>query len=218
MQKTKSKALKKLRLIIVWILVAVLCAAAFIIISNLVMTVPARSRIHAADYYAEKAQSGSGETYDAILVLGCSVHPDGSPSAMLADRMETAIELYKSGAAPVLLVSGDESEFYSETDTMREYALISGVPEEAILEDGKGYSTYESMYRAAKVFGYKKILVVSQKYHLARALYIGKQFGLEAYGANAQEIRYYGQLTRDLREIAARSKDFVQCIFKPEPI
>ena len=204
--------------IFICLLIAAVCSLFFILISNLSMTIPARNRIHPTEYYAQQAGNETGKQYDAIIVLGCSVRPDGSPSAMLADRMDEAIELYRKGCAPVLLVTGDESENYSEIAVMKAYALERGVPEAAILEDGKGYSTYESMSRASREFGLKKVLVVTQRYHLPRALYIGSRFGIDADGAAAFEIIYSGQLMRDIREVAARSKDFLQCIFKPRSI
>jgi len=155
---------------------------------------------------------------DCILVLGCGIHADGSPSRMLADRLSRSVELYELQAAPKLLMSGDHgSAEYNEVATMREYALERGVPSEDIFMDHAGFSTYDSMYRAKEVFGADKIIIVTQDYHLYRAIYIAQELGMEAYGVAAQDIRYSGQTMRDIREILARVKDFFFTMFKPKP-
>ena len=156
--------------------------------------------------------------YDCILVLGCGVYSDGAPTPMLEDRLRRAVELYNAGASSKIIMSGDHGQKnYDEVNTMREYAINNGVPAEDIFMDHAGFSTYESMYRAKEIFCAKNILVVTQKYHLYRALYITKQLKMTAIGIAADYRRYYGQTYRDLREVAARYKDFFKCIFKPEP-
>lgn len=158
------------------------------------------------------------ENVDCILVLGCGVHPDGTPSAMLEDRLKQAIDLYHTGAAPKLLMSGDHGQTdYDEVNVMKQYALNAGVPAEDIFLDHAGFSTYESIYRARDIFQAKKIIIVTQKYHLHRALHIAKALGLEACGASADLRSYGGQTFRDIREILARNKDFLTGIFKPKP-
>ena len=155
---------------------------------------------------------------DCILVLGCYVNEKGEPSAMLTDRLRRGLELYDAGAAPKLLMSGDHGQHtYDEVNAMKTYALNAGVPSEDIFLDHAGFSTYESIYRLKAVFGAKKVIIVSQKYHLHRALQIANAFGLEAYGVAADYRTYSGQTYRDLREILARDKDFVKSIFKPKP-
>lgn len=155
---------------------------------------------------------------ECILVLGCAVRPDGTPSPMLAERLDRGIELYENGAAPKLLMSGDNGQVeYNEVVTMGNYALEKGVPSQDIFLDYAGFSTYESMYRAKEIFQAKKILIVTQKYHLHRALYIAKAMGLDAYGVSCDTQVYAGQTNRDIREILARNKDFLTSIFKPKP-
>ena len=146
---------------------------------------------------------------DCILVLGAAVWADDTPCPMLADRLDQAIALYGLGASEVLLMSGDEAD--RETTVMGDYARAAGVPESAILPDPEGYSTFESIQRAGKVFGQRRILIVTQGYHLYRALYIARQMGLEAWGVAADPRRYAGQVFRELREVLARDKDFFQC-------
>lgn len=155
---------------------------------------------------------------DCILVLGCYVHENGQPSAMLHDRLQRGVELYDAGAAPKLLMSGDHGQTsYDEVNAMKQYALNADVPSCDIFMDHAGFSTYESLYRARDIFQCKKIIIVTQKYHLHRALYIARALGMEAYGVAADYRSYAGQLSRDLREILARNKDFATSIIKPKP-
>jgi len=155
---------------------------------------------------------------DCILVLGCYVNENGEPSAMLSDRLQRGVELYEADAAPKLLMSGDHGRYtYDEVTAMRQYALAADIPSQDVFMDHAGFSTYESIYRARDIFQAKKIIIVSQKYHLHRALQIANALGVEAYGVAADYRGYSGQFYRDVREILARNKDFVKSIFKPKP-
>ena len=100
---------------------------------------------------------------------------------------------------------------------MKKYAVDMGVPEDAVFCDHAGFSTYESMVRANKVFGIENAVVVTQSYHLYRALFDAESFGIDAYGVSADVRRYLGQTNRNIREIIARNKDFLFCVFKPDP-
>ena len=158
------------------------------------------------------------EDVDCILVLGCRVRSNGVPSDMLHDRLTVGLRLYELGAAPKLLMSGDHGQTdYDEVNTMKQFAMDAGVPSQDIFMDHAGFSTYESMYRAKEIFQAEKILIVTQEYHLYRALYIAESLGLEAYGVDAALRSYGGQFSYDVREILARVKDVFSCIFKPEP-
>ncbi len=164
---------------------------------------------------AEAAADGG---FDCVLVLGCQVWPDGSPSLMLRDRINRGIELYRAGAAPKLLMSGDHGTIgYDEVNAMKHVAINAGIASEDVFMDHAGFSTYESIYRARDVFQCRRVLIVSQEYHLYRALYCAKALGLDACAVAAEDIRYPGQIIREAREIAARDKDYLQCIFKPDP-
>ena len=155
---------------------------------------------------------------DCILVLGAGIRTDGSPSPMLQDRLNTGIELYQNGAAPKLLMSGDHGrKKYNEVQTMKDIALDQGVPSEYVFMDHAGFSTYDSLYRARDVFQARKVIIVTQKYHLYRALYIARSLGLDTWGVSADTRRYRGQSQRDFREILARDKDFFVSVFKPLP-
>lgn len=155
---------------------------------------------------------------DCILVLGCYVHDSGRPSDMLADRLRRGIELYQSGAAPKLLMSGDHGQKdYNEVKAMKLEAMEEGIPSEDIFMDHAGFSTYESIFRARDVFAADKIIIVTQEYHLYRALHIANALGVKAYGVAADYHTYVGQAYRELREILARNKDFATSILKPTP-
>ena len=155
---------------------------------------------------------------DCIIVLGCKVWEDGRPSHMLQDRLERAISLYRLGAAPKLLMSGDHgTQEYDEVNAMKQYAIDAGIPSEHIFMDHAGFSTYETVYRAKEIFGAEKVVIVTQQYHLYRALYIAEKLDVEAYGVASDYRTYAGQTMRDLREILARCKDFVTTILKPQP-
>lgn len=158
----------------------------------------------------------SDEKADCVLILGAGVK-DGKPKPMLRDRLLTGIELYKSGAAEKIIMSGDHGRAdYDEVNVMRAFALEQGVKAEDIFLDHAGFSTYDSVYRAKNIFGAESIITVSQKYHLYRALYIAKKLDVKAAGVSADLNPYGGQLKRDIREIIARDKDFFKCIIKPE--
>lgn len=155
---------------------------------------------------------------DCILVLGAGLKEDGAPNHMLQDRLDKGIELFKAGAAPKLLLSGDNGqEEYDEVNAMKKYALDAGIPPEDIFMDHAGFSTYESMYRARDIFLVKKAIIITQRYHQYRALYMARGFGMEAYGVVSEPRTYAGQKYRDLREILARDKDFIKMLIKPEP-
>ena len=158
------------------------------------------------------------EDADCILVLGCSVKIDHTLSDMLEDRLRRGVELYESGAAPKLLMSGDHgTDDYDEVNAMKNYATENGVPSSDVFMDHAGFSTYESVYRAKEIFGAEKVIIVTQEYHLYRALFIAEKLGLEAYGVASDYRTYSGQEGRELREILARFKDFASTVFKPEP-
>ena len=154
---------------------------------------------------------------DCILILGAGIWGD-SPSPMLQDRLDEGIKLYNEGVAPKIIMSGDHGrEGYDEVNIMKEYAINKGIPSEDIFMDHAGFSTYESIYRVKEIFDADNIVIVTQEYHLYRALYIADKLDINAYGVNSDPRKYSGQTFRELREILARNKDFINCIIKPEP-
>ena len=221
----------------VFIILIVVCALAMAAIDRHVVRVGGESLYAAWAESADETEQGGEEMgqnasegtdtaagstapayYQCIIVLGASVHDDGTPSLMLRDRLDKAIELYEAGAAPKILVSGDDGQVeYNEVEVMKNYLLEAGVPAEDIFMDHAGFSTYETMYRARDVFGVSRAIVVTQRYHEYRALYIGNKLGLDVCGVYARDVRYAGQSYRDVREVLARCKDFVKCIYQPKP-
>ncbi len=171
-------------------------------------------------YSQTKAQVVTAwEGADCILVLGAGVREDGTPSHMLEDRLLTGIALYEAGAAPKLLMSGDHGRAeYDEVNCMKDFAKAKGVPSEDIFMDHAGFSTYDSLCRAKEVFGAERVIIVSQKYHLYRALYVAESLGLEAVGVPADLRVYRGQSMREVRELLARAKDFVYTLVGAEPV
>lgn len=151
---------------------------------------------------------------DCALVLGAGVWGD-EPSPMLRDRLDVAIKLYNDKKVSKIIMSGDHTRNnYDEVNIMKSYAINKGVASSDIFMDHAGISTYDSVYRAKYIFKLDKVIIVTQKYHLYRSLYIAEKLGLEAVGVEATPIKYGGQFLRDIREILARDKDFVKCIFR----
>ena len=154
---------------------------------------------------------------DCIIVLGAGVWGD-KPSHMLEDRLLEGIKLYENNVSSKIIMSGDHGkEDYDEVNIMKNYAIEKGVPSENIFMDHAGFSTYESIYRAKEIFKIQKMIIVTQKYHLYRALYIAESFKIQAYGVSSNLRKYYGQFKREIREVIARDKDFVKSKFKPKP-
>jgi len=198
-------------LIAVALALGVLGAVALLILNAVVMA-PGKEGILSSE------EASALTDVDCILVLGCQVKADGTPSHMLYDRVMQGVALYKAGAAPVLFMTGDSRrEGYDEVGTMKALAVEAGVPEEAIVTDPYGLSTYDSILRAKEVFGYDNIIVVTQEYHLYRAIYIAEENGVGAHGVASDPRAYGGQIFREIREILARAKDYVFCLAAPEP-
>lgn len=158
----------------------------------------------------------SGKKADAVLVFGAGVYKDGSPTPMLADRVEEGISLYFKGAAPKLLLSGDHGQKnYDEVSAMKQLALDAGVPEEDIFLDHAGFSTWDSLKRAKEVYGAESLCLVTQRYHLYRALYFAERVGLECWGVAADARTYSDQWRNEAREILAVDKAVFTALFNP---
>ncbi|GAB6275417.1 MAG: ElyC/SanA/YdcF family protein [Peptococcaceae bacterium] len=143
------------------------------------------------------------------IVLGAYVSLDGQLCDMLKDRVNTAVELYRENKVQKLLLTGDHGfHSYDEVNHMRRYAESQGVPTEDIFLDHAGFNTYDSIYRAKNIFQVESAVVVTQDFHLPRALYIARSLGLKAVGVAADKYRYIGVEQYYLREIPARVKDF----------
>ena len=152
--------------------------------------------------------------YDYGLVLGCGVKKDGSPSLMLQDRLDKAIEIYNKGLINNIIISGHHSNDYSEVDVMEDYLINHNINKAVIVRDNEGFSTSESIENYQKKFADKSVIIITQEYHLYRSLYLAQKFNLNAIGTPTKMVNYGGQIFRNIREILARNKDFLKYIFK----
>jgi len=192
-----------------WLGLGVIAGGLLLVIINAVVYYPGRSRIVEPDD-AVPAQ--------AALVLGALVFPDGTVSMMVEDRLETALALYQAGKVEKILISGDHGrEDYDEVNTMRRYLEEKGVPTEDIFMDHAGFDTYDSMYRAKAVFAASDLIVVTQRFHLPRALWIANSLGLEVQGVAADRHRYLSEDYYEWREAAARVKAFGEVVTRRKP-
>ena len=154
--------------------------------------------------------------YDAILVLGCKIENDG-PSMMLSKRLDKGLEVYRKNNFKLLLSGDHGQKEYDEVNVMRDYILKEGIDTKDIFLDHAGFSTYDSIYRAKNVFGAKKLVIVTQRFHLYRALYIAEKLGIEAVGIRAEDVPYQSVMIRnELREVLARDKNFIKVIMEPK--
>ena len=208
----KNRGIKKAKKILIALLAAVLLIGLCVLGVNIFV----KSSVSDKIVTVEKAKDMNA---DCIIVLGAGLRPDGKPTWMLEDRIKVGDELYKNHAAPKIIMSGDHGrESYDEVNAMKKYAKSEGVPSKDIFMDHAGFETYDTMYRARDVFGAKKVIIVTQNYHLYRAMYAAKKLGLDAYGVSATKRKYDNkQWIRDMREWLARVKIFGKCITKPKP-
>ena len=182
-----------MKIIIKYILLAIIIVSIAVLGINFYVIQSTNNQIN-----IEKDNLGN---VDSIIILGAGIR-NGKQSPMLEDRLNEGIKLYKEGIAPKIIMSGDHSKKdYDEVNIMKEYAIEQGVPSKDIFMDHAGFSTYESIYRAKEIFKVNKIVVVTQKYHLYRAIYIANKLGIEAYGVNADPSAYIGATYREVREI-----------------
>ena len=152
------------------------------------------------------------------LILGALVYQDGSLSDIVKDRLDTAIELYESEKVEKLLVSGDHGRYtYDEVNSMKNYLLEKNIPKADIFLDHAGFDTYDSIYRARAIFEVENVIIVTQEFHLPRALYIADHLGIEALGMIADKHIYFAALRNDLREYLARVKAYLNLVFYSKP-
>lgn len=200
--KESRKILIKKSVLYAFFVILLFCL--LILIAGLGMEKFADSRVFSLEEFISEE---TDMKFDCILVLGAGLKKDGSLSNMLEDRVSTSVELYSHGVSERILMSGDHSGDYNEVGAMKNAAVESGVESSHVFLDHEGYSTYESLWRVKEVFGAERVLIVSQEYHLYRAIYIADQLGIEAYGVSADTREYSKRIYRELREMLARFKD-----------
>lgn len=201
----ERKALAPWQNVILFLAVFFVAAILSVCIVNLIV------KGQAADKIVDSAGDLElNERVDCIIILGAGLRSNGQPSDMLEDRIKTGVEVFNTINADFILMSGDRAgEHYDEVGAMKQYAISLGVTEDAILLDGEGFSTYESISRVKEKYGFDNIVIITQKYHIYRALYIAEQYDIEAVGVSADLRSYRMQTFRDIREMLARVKDFI---------
>ena len=198
---------KRTVLIAAALAVCVVGLAAALIISNYVVS--------QTEDYVLTPEEAAGLDADCVMVLGCGLTDEGEPGRNLTRRLESGLELFEAGAGRKLMMSGDHGrKKYDEVNAMKDWATERGAASADVFMDHAGFSTYESMYRARDVFDVDSVVIVSQEYHMARALYDARVLGLEAYGVAAEGG---SGVRNDIREVLARCKDWLWCLLQPEP-
>jgi SanA protein len=153
-----------------------------------------------------------------VIVLGASVRANGNLSPILKDRVESALQLYTEGKVKRFLLSGDnDTKEYNEPEAMKEYLIDRGVPQDHIFLDYAGFDTYSSMYRASAIFEVKEAVVVTQNFHLPRALYIARNLGLNYVGYVGDKHVYTHEGANKKRELLANVKAYLELTFKKKP-
>jgi SanA protein len=174
--------------------------------------------ISAANQIYKESES---PTERVAIIFGAGLRRDGTPTAMLRDRVLTGADLYFNGKIEKLLMSGDNRfENYNEPESMRQFALLAGVPDKAIVLDYAGRRTYDTCYRARVIFGVKSALLVTQKFHLPRALFLCNTLGLDATGVEASNCYWNGSpFMWDIREQFATIAAFLDLyVSSPSPL
>jgi SanA protein len=177
--------------------------------------------------YSIKKDSDSYVSYQAkdlpaaktALLLGTSkTLNNGFPNAYFYNRINAAVKLYKSGKIQYIIVSGDNSrKDYNEPGDMQFALMERGIPKDKIFLDFAGFRTLDSVVRAKEIFGQKKIIIVSQKFHNERAVFLARKYGMEAFGFNALDVNQYAGFKTNMREYLAKAKAYWDLIFGVEP-
>ncbi|MFA5747088.1 MAG: ElyC/SanA/YdcF family protein [Candidatus Paceibacterota bacterium] len=161
---------------------------------------------------------GSSPEVQAVMILGARVSSSGILSDMYRDRADTAIEVYRSGKAEKILVSGDHGRIeYDEVNAAKNYLLSKGIPAEDIFLDHAGFDTYDSLYRARDIFQVKSLIISTQDFHLPRAVYIARKLGIEAWGASADRHVYGREQFYESREFLSRAKAWLEVLLRAKP-
>lgn len=214
-KSNKNKANKKnnIKRFLAITLIFVLVAASIPVVLNIYI-------ISFSSKYILTPEDYKNKNVDCVMVLGAGVWGD-DPSHLLEERLNRGIEVYNSPCTNRLLMSGDHGRAeYDEVNVMKNFAIECGAIPDEVFMDHAGFSTYESMYRAKEVFDVDSLVIVTQKYHLYRAIYDARKLGLEAYGVIADGQYNFSAVTQaynNARESLARCKDFLWCVIKPEP-
>ncbi|KFF20612.1 vancomycin high temperature exclusion protein [Chryseobacterium sp. JM1] len=158
------------------------------------------------------------ETKTALLLGTGKTLSNGMPNAYFYNRIQAAIDLYKSGKIKYIIVSGDNStKDYNEPEDMQLTLMQYGIPKDKIVMDHAGFRTLDSVVRAKDIFGQNKLVIISQKFHNERAVFLAKKNGMEAFGFNAADVNKYAGLKTNLREYLAKAKVYWDLLFGVQP-
>ena len=156
--------------------------------------------------------------HKVALVFGAGILPNGMPTPYLQHRVETAVTLYKAHRVDVLLMSGDNSvKYHNEPLVMKDYAIKLGVPAKAVVVDDAGFNTYDSCYRAHAIFGLNDATLVSQAYHIPRAMVTCQNLGIANTGVVAIHPTRDYSVMYNVRELLSTDKMVIQLVFHPKP-
>jgi vancomycin permeability regulator SanA len=195
-----------------------LAALAFVVTANLVVLASGGAPPSAARRASGPDAPAREPLADCALVLGAAVRDDGTPSDMLRDRLDEALAVWRAGRVKRILVSGDHRVArYDEPNTMRRYLEAHGVPPSVIFMDHAGLDTYSSVWRARHVFGAASVVVVTQRFHLSRAVWVSRALGMQAEGSPADRHLYRSIAWLQAREIASRTKAVLDVTVGREP-
>lgn len=209
--RVNAKTKRRIKTALVILLLLLLLCVLFYSVANIIVLASAEKHIVSSETAIESKA-------DCIIVLGAGLDRNGNPSAVLKDRLDKALSLFNKNASDRILVSGDHGqENYDETNAMKNYLIKKGVDPEKIFADHAGFSTYDTVYRAKEVFLAKKVIIVTQRFHLPRAVFIARALGLDACGVTADRHEYKNMLWYEMRESAARVKYLFDALIKPEP-
>lgn len=179
----------------------------FFCVVNLMMYLETKSKIHALSTYTNQSPKK-----EYAIVLGASVYGNRL-SHVLQERVDAAIVLYKKGLVKKILMSGDGLEFnYNEPNAMKNFAIRYGIPAKDIYTDRYGFNTYDSMYRSKIKYDIKDAYIISQSFHVGRAIWLARHLGIDANGVTVGKFKPFSYYT--FREIFARFKDFWQLTFR----
>ncbi|MBQ4316797.1 MAG: YdcF family protein [Clostridia bacterium] len=210
--KKAKKARRVFKILLKVTLILALIGILFVAVCNIVVIASANKYIVDFDTAVEL------DDIDCIIVLGAGLRADGTPSNILHERVECGANLYLSGASERLLLSGDHSRTdYNEVGAMKDYMVSRGIDKNVVFTDHAGFDTYDTAYRAKEIFKAEKVLIVTQDFHISRAVFIARSVGLDAYGVECDTGELGNNIFNDLREIAARPKYVLDAIFKPKP-
>lgn len=180
----------------------------FVLASNLSIFLATRGYI-----YQDAADVPIAEV---ALIPGAAIFTDGALSSIFKDRADTAIRLYEAGKVSKILVSGDNStDSHNEVNPVRLYLISKGIPDQDIFLDHAGFDTYSTMYRARDIFGVSSVVIVTQSFHLPRAVFIARRLGMQAYGVNA-DIGHI-LFRNSVREVLADEKAVLDLLFNRKP-